>query len=103
MVTSPPTDLLVSDIPLSLDDHFQPTSSLEPISSVDIEPEATLQTVVFDLDEVFPQSQLSVADVLDAETEENGVWEQVVCLTRIVVPRLVGSCDHSHRTRACYS
>ena len=85
-VTSLPTDLLVSDVPLLLDDHLQPISSLGPISSVDIEPEATLQTVVFDLDEVFPQSQLSVADVLDVETEENGVWEQVVSLTRKSYP-----------------
>ena len=85
-VTSLPTDLLSSDVPLSLDDHLQPISSLGPVSSVDIESEATLQTVVFDLDEVFPPSQLSVADVLDAETEENGVWEQVVCLTRKSYP-----------------
>ena len=86
MVTSQPMALLAPDVPLSLDDHFQPTSSLEPISSVDTEPEATLQTVVFHLDEVFPQSQLSIADVLDAETEENGVWEQAVCLTKISYP-----------------
>ena len=85
-VMSQPMALLAPDLPLSLDDHFQPTSSLEPISSVDTEPEATLQTVVFYLDEVFPQSQLSVADVLDAETEENGVWEQAVCLTKISYP-----------------
>ena len=86
VVTSQPTALLAPDIPLSLDDHFQPNSSLEPISSVDTEPEATLQTVVFHLDEVFPPSQLSVANILDMETEENGVWEQAVCLTKISYP-----------------
>ena len=35
---------------------------------------------------MFPQVQLSVADVLDAETEEHGVLEQVVPLTRMSYP-----------------
>ena len=88
-VTSQPTNLQapdVPDVPLLPGDHLQSTSSLESISGIDIGPDATLQTVVFDLEEVFPQVQLSVADVLDAETEENGVWEQVVPLTRMSYP-----------------
>ena len=42
-VTSQPMALLAPDTPLSLDHHFQPTSSLEPVSSVDTPPDQKIE------------------------------------------------------------